>query len=91
MFSYIKGKKHRLRIKASHVLSFVCIFYGVIAPRGPGPHYLIVGTCYDMIYLLTAIGLSPGGSIKASWSHSHTPHSVGLLWASNQLVTETST
>jgi len=29
--------------------------------------------------------------IKASRSHSDTPHSVGLLWTSDQLDTETST
>jgi len=30
-------------------------------------------------------------NIEASGSHSDTPHSVGLLWTSDQLVTETST
>jgi len=29
--------------------------------------------------------------IEDSRSHSDTPHSVGLLWTSDQLVTETST
>ena len=29
--------------------------------------------------------------IEASRSHSETPHSLGLLWASDQLVAETST
>ena len=28
--------------------------------------------------------------IEYSWSHSHTPHSVGLLWTSDQPVAETS-
>jgi hypothetical protein len=30
-------------------------------------------------------------NIEASLSHSHTPHAVGLLWASDELVEETST
>jgi hypothetical protein len=29
--------------------------------------------------------------VEASWSHSDTPHSVGLLWTSDQPVAETST
>ena len=29
--------------------------------------------------------------VEDSWSHSDTPHSVGLLWTSDQLVAETST
>ena len=28
--------------------------------------------------------------IESSWSHSHTPHSVGLLWTNDQPVAETS-
>jgi hypothetical protein len=29
--------------------------------------------------------------VEASWSHSDTPHSVGLLWTGDQLVAENST
>ena len=32
-----------------------------------------------------------GLTVEASGSHSDTPHSVGLLWTSDQLVTKTST
>jgi hypothetical protein len=42
----------------------------------------------------TCMGTLMGQSlliIDASWSHSDTPHSVGILWTSNQPVAESST
>jgi len=40
---------------------------------------------------MTALGGLGLHITEVSRSHSNTPHSVGLLWASNQPITETST
>jgi len=49
-------------------------------------------TSFFIVFPGTATFSGPGFPIiEASRSHSDTPHSVGLLWASDQLFAETST
>ena len=42
-------------------------------------------------WLDNPLGAKAASFFEASKSHSDTPHSVGLLWTSDQLVAETST
>jgi hypothetical protein len=67
----------------------VIIIIGTTTHKESWPPYVYVLFLFPMARQpLGGLGLL---IIEASRSHSDTPHSVGLLWASDQPVAETST
>jgi hypothetical protein len=54
------------------------------------PHHSFVYTLYIFFFMAQHPLMGQGLIIEVSRSHSDTPHSVGLLWTSDQLDAETS-
>ena len=74
--------------RLSEYTALICVNFQLIAHKGPIIHlylssFLILTSFYLLIVAVEGY--------CSSWSHSDTPHSVGLLWTSDQPVTVNST